>query len=153
MRLKEEQAEKARLLDQIASAPPSRVPDASGAHHPEVDDDAFWSSIGAAGPAHAKDAEASRPGADASSQMAALHEESARTRAEADEQLRSEIVSHAETQAALQGQTRQRRELEEQLHAAQAALQSEQSARRGTQEELSRAQALQAELQERLAWP
>ena len=151
VRLKEEQAEKARLLDQLATSQTSQLPSASGTHHPEMDDNAFWEGVSGAVPAPLREAGESSPGAHASSQTAESHQAPVQTIPEADEQLGLEIAAHAETRAALQGQTRQKVEVEEKLHAAQAALQSEQSARRASQEELSRAQALQAELQKGLA--
>ena len=150
MRLKEEQAEKARLKDQLASSQSGSILFSSGAQPPEDDGEtAFWSSRSAdvvGNSSAGADANFSAADTDHPAPQQRLHE----SRPEADEQLNSERAAHAATRERLQSQQQHEDFLKEQVSAAQTALQAEQRTSRRLQADLSHLQALHAESQQQL---
>lgn len=150
MRLKEEQAEKARLKDQLASSQPGSIPFSSDVQPPEDDSEtAFWSSRSADVVGYSS-AEAKAPSLAADTDHAAPHQRLHQSRAEPDEQVHSERAAHAATRQRPETQQRQEEILKEQVSAAQTALHAEQRTSSKLQADLLHVQALHAMSQQQL---
>ena len=150
MRLKEEQAEKARLKDQLASSQPGSIPFSSGVQPLEDDGEtAFWSSRSAE-IIGTSSAEAVVPSLAADTDHAAPQQRLHQGRAEPDEQQNPERAAHAVTRKRLESQQQQEEVLKEQVSAAQAALHAEQRTSRRLQAYISHVQALHAMSQQQL---